>query len=76
MADLVVITDPATGQTYRVHPFVAENGEWFGCDRTSLRALLPGIAAFERDLARLTTNNKQDNGYSTSVLESGVQHAS
>jgi hypothetical protein len=52
MADLVAISAP-NGRTYRVHPFVAEQGEWFAPDRDGLRRQLPAVTAFERDLARL-----------------------
>lgn len=52
MSNLVTITDPSTGRTYRVHPFVAEQGEWFDQDDAAFRAQLPGAATLERDLAR------------------------
>ena len=53
MANLVSITDPNTGRVYNVHPHIAESGEWFASDKATLRAQLPGIAAFERGVARL-----------------------
>ena len=55
MSNLVAITDPVTQREYRVHPFIAECGEWFAQDRAGLRRQLPDIHAFERDLARLTS---------------------
>lgn len=55
MANLVAIIDPSTGREYRVHPFIAECGEWLATSREGLRQQLPGVHAFERDLARLAT---------------------
>jgi len=52
MSELVEITDPYTGKTYRVHPWFAEHGEWMARDKAGMRAQLPGIHAFERQMAR------------------------
>lgn len=57
MANLVAIIDPITGREYRVHPFIAANGEWFPRDKQAFRALFPGVNAFERDLACLAAQH-------------------
>ena len=82
MNNLVTITDPQTGREYRVHPFIAEQGEWFPRKNRDLRALLPGITAFERDLARLaqaSTGSQTPTQHSTAsgelVLEEGADYA-
>lgn len=60
MTDLVPITDPATGRVYRVHPRIAERGEWLPMDKAELRTALPGIQAFERDLGRLLAQHQPE----------------
>lgn len=59
MSDLVTISDPATGRAYRVHPYIAERGEWLSAVKAELRAALPGVEAFERQLGRLTHQQPQ-----------------
>lgn len=60
MADLVPISDPTTGKTYRVHPWIAEQGEWIATNKAALRAQLPGMEAFERGVALVAKQHAQD----------------
>lgn len=80
MANLVPITDPASGRVYYVHPHIAEHGDWFARDKAALRAQLPGIAAFERGIALAATHapaapDTQHTPLSVAVLEKAALNA-
>lgn len=75
MANLVAITDPSTGLSYRVHPFIAEQGEWFAEDNAAFRAQLPGAATLERDMARALRSRLAAQPSVETVLPTGQREA-
>lgn len=59
MPELVEITDPYTGETYHVHPWIAEHGTWFAQfdgtpeARKDIQSKIPRRDLLLKDLARL-----------------------
>lgn len=65
MHNRVQITDPNTGETFMVHPWIAEHGEWFppldgtSEHRKAFQAMLPGRKFLLQDLNRIAASLTQ-----------------
>lgn len=62
MHNHVQITDPNTGETFMVHPWIAEHGEWFPPldgtpeHRKAFQAMLPGRKFLLQDLSHIAAS--------------------
>lgn len=78
MPNLVPLTNPYTGETYRVHPWLVAHGVWLPPDdgtpesKSALRAMLPGIEAFEHELARIIRQSHLTAASAAALVKAGV----